>query len=76
MAAFNLRQSAAFRLRQLEEIESNGKTSTKVKSGEHGEKVQVQITESVDPVGNKQVIVTEISASKDGQSTESKKTTS
>lgn len=39
MAAFNLRQSCTFRLRQLEEIENNGKTHITTKTDETGAKM-------------------------------------
>lgn len=75
MAAFNLRQSCTFRMRQLEEIENNGKTHITTKTDETGGKMQVQIQENLDNEGHKSVVVTEIRTAKDGKSTDSKKTT-
>lgn len=37
MAAFNLKEACSFRLRQIDEIENNGKTRISTKIGPDGE---------------------------------------
>jgi hypothetical protein len=56
-------------------MENNGKTHVSTVVDENGAKKQIQIQENLDNEGHKSVVVTEIVTSKDGKSTDSKKTT-
>lgn len=75
MAAFNLKEACSFRLRQIDEIENNGKTRISTKIGPDGEQTSMQVTETLDDNGHKTVTVTSITTSQDGAATDSKKTT-